>query len=162
MGVMRLRTNLALVREVMQGPTEPQSVFLERFLEAYRYYTPVSNKSRLLWLLKITCHGFTRFSQRGRKGVSQERENKRERRQERNLTRILAAVVGEREGRNKTENRQTGYLGNQEPKSKGGRSVQKILEKDQCAYCKEKGHWAWECPKKKGRAHSVLTLKDDE
>lgn len=116
----------------------------------------------MLWLLKITCHGFTRFSQGGRKGVSQERENKRERRQERNLSRILAAVVGEREGRNKPENRQTGYLGNKEPRPEGRRSVQKILEKDQCAYCKEKGHWARECPKKKGRAPKVLTLKDDK
>lgn len=116
----------------------------------------------MLWLLKITCHGFTRFSQGGRKVVSQERENKRERRQERNLSRILAAVVGECEGRNRPENRQTGYLGNKEPRPERRRSVQKILEKDQCAYCKEKGHWARECPKKKGRAPKVLTLKDDK
>ena len=116
----------------------------------------------MLWLLKITCHGFTRFSQGGRKGVSQERENKRERRQERNLSRILAAVVGEREERNRPENRQTGYLGNKEPRPEGRRSVQKILEKEQCAYGKEKGHWAWECPKKEGRAPKYLTLKDDE
>ena len=33
-------TNLAKVREVMQGPTEPPSVFLERLMEAYRRYTP--------------------------------------------------------------------------------------------------------------------------
>ena len=96
------------------------------------------------------------------KREEEERENKRERRQERNLSRILAAVLGEHEGRNRPENRQIGYLGNKEPRPEGRRSVQKILEKDQCAYCKEKGHWAWECPKKKGRAHSVLTLKDDE
>ena len=70
----------------------------------------------MLWLLKITCHGFTRFSQGGRKGVSQERENKRERRQERNLSRILAAVVGEHKRENRPENRQTGYLGNREPR----------------------------------------------
>ena len=80
----------------------------------------------------------------------------------RGISRILAAVVGEREGRNRPENRQTGYLGNKEPRPEGRRSVQKILEKDQCAYCKEKGHWARECPKKKGRAPKVLTLKDDK
>jgi hypothetical protein len=33
-------TNLAKVREVLQGPTEPPSVFLERLREAYRSYTP--------------------------------------------------------------------------------------------------------------------------
>ena len=74
----------------------------------------------------------------------------------------MAPVVGERKGRNKPDNRQTGYLGNNEPRPEGRRYAQKILEKDQCAYCKEKGHWARECPKKKGRAPKVLTLKDDE
>lgn len=34
--------------------------------------------------------------------------------------------------------------------------VQKPLDKDQCAYCKEKGHWARECPKKKN-ARSLFT-----
>ena len=38
-GAMRRPTNLAKVREVMQGLTEPPSVFLERLIEAYRYYT---------------------------------------------------------------------------------------------------------------------------
>lgn len=33
-------TNLAKVREVMQGATEPPSVFLERLMEAYWRYTP--------------------------------------------------------------------------------------------------------------------------
>ena len=36
---MRCPTNLAKVREIMQGPTEPPSVFLERLIEAYRCYT---------------------------------------------------------------------------------------------------------------------------
>jgi hypothetical protein len=31
---------LAKVREVMQGPTEPPSVFLERLMEAFRRFTP--------------------------------------------------------------------------------------------------------------------------
>jgi hypothetical protein len=39
-GVARCPTNLAKVREVMQGPTEPPSVFLERLMEAYRRCTP--------------------------------------------------------------------------------------------------------------------------
>ena len=71
------------------------------------------------------------------------------------------AVVGEREGRNRPENRQTGYLGNKEPRPEGRRSVQKILEKDQCAYCKEKGHWVQECPKN-GSGPKDLPLKNDE
>ena len=60
-GVMRSHTNLAQVREVMQGPTEPLSVFLEIFIEAYRYYTPFNQqgavamafKDYMPWLYKI-------------------------------------------------------------------------------------------------------------
>ena len=44
-GAMRRPTNLAKVREVMQGLTEPPSVFLERLIEAYRYYTPFNPTS---------------------------------------------------------------------------------------------------------------------
>lgn len=39
-GAARRPTNLAKVREVMQGAAEPPSVFLERLMEAYRRYTP--------------------------------------------------------------------------------------------------------------------------
>ena len=39
-GATRRPTNLAKIREVMQGATEPPSVFLERLMEAYRRYTP--------------------------------------------------------------------------------------------------------------------------
>ena len=59
-------------------------------------------------------------------------------------------------------NRQTEYLGNRESRPGGRRSIQKTLEKDQCAYCKEKGHWVRECPKKKGKAPKVLALEDDD
>lgn len=38
-GDRRHPTNLAKVREVVQGPTESPSVFLERLIEAYRRYT---------------------------------------------------------------------------------------------------------------------------
>ncbi|KAK1338204.1 LOW QUALITY PROTEIN: hypothetical protein QTO34_001318 [Cnephaeus nilssonii] len=39
-GAARCPTNLAKVREVIQGATEPPSVFLERLMEAFRRYTP--------------------------------------------------------------------------------------------------------------------------
>ena len=52
-GAARRPTNLAKVREVMQGPTKPPSVFLERLMEAYRCYTPfdpTSEGQQLWWL----------------------------------------------------------------------------------------------------------------
>nr|NP_955586.1 p10 NC [Moloney murine leukemia virus]1U6P_A Chain A, Gag polyprotein [Moloney murine leukemia virus]1WWD_A Chain A, Nucleoprotein p10 [Moloney murine leukemia virus]1WWE_A Chain A, Nucleoprotein p10 [Moloney murine leukemia virus]1WWF_A Chain A, Nucleoprotein p10 [Moloney murine leukemia virus]1WWG_A Chain A, Nucleoprotein p10 [Moloney murine leukemia virus]2MQV_A Chain A, Nucleocapsid protein p10 [Murine leukemia virus]2MS0_A Chain A, Nucleocapsid protein p10 [Murine leukemia virus]2MS len=30
----------------------------------------------------------------------------------------------------------------------GGERRRSQLDRDQCAYCKEKGHWAKDCPKK--------------
>ncbi|XP_058387027.1 uncharacterized protein LOC131397945 [Diceros bicornis minor] len=44
-GAARRPTNLAKVREIQQGPTEPPSVFLERLMEAYRRYTPFDPSS---------------------------------------------------------------------------------------------------------------------
>ena len=84
-----------------------------------------------------------------------EREKRHDRHQERNLTKILAAVVGE----GKSEKGQLEYLGNRARRPPGGQRLQ--LEKDQCAYCKEKGHWARECPKKRQRGPKVLALEED-
>ncbi|GAB1294990.1 hypothetical protein APTSU1_001022400 [Apodemus speciosus] len=44
-GAARRPTNLAKVREVLQGPMEPPSVFLERLMEAYKRYTPFDPSS---------------------------------------------------------------------------------------------------------------------
>ncbi|XP_054571379.1 uncharacterized protein LOC129148940 [Eptesicus fuscus] len=41
----RRPTNLAKVREVVQGPTESPAVFLERLMEAYRRFTPFDPQS---------------------------------------------------------------------------------------------------------------------
>lgn len=191
-GAARRPTNLAKVREVLQGPVEPPSVFLERLLEAYRRYTPFDPSSqgqqaavaltfigqsapdikkklqRLEGLQNYTLQDLVKEAERvyhrreteeekqeREKREAEERENRRERRQERNLTRILAAVVGEK----RSEKEQSGYLGNRARRPPGGQSLP--LGKNQCAYCREKGHWARECPKKKPREPKVLSLEED-
>jgi hypothetical protein len=63
------------------------------------------------------------------------RELKRDMRQERNLHRILATIV--KEAREPQESSKIEHGNRREP-----------LAKDQCAYCKGKGHWAREYPKK--------------
>ena len=89
----------------------------------------------------------------------EEREERRDRRQEKNLTKILAAVVEGTSSRERERDfrkirsgpRQSGNLGNRTP-----------LDKDQCAYCKEKGHWARNCPKKGNKGPKVLALEEDK
>lgn len=192
-GAARRPTNLAKVREVLQGPAEPPSVFLERLMEAYRRYTPFDPSSegqqaavamafigqsasdikkklqRLEGLQDYTLRDLVKEAekvyhkreteeerQEREKREREDREDKRDRRQERNLTKILAAVIGKTET-DRPEKGQSGYLGNRARR----RDQRPQLEKDQCAYCKEKGHWARECPKKKPRKPKVLALEKD-
>lgn len=132
-GAAQRPTNLAKVKEVLQGPVEPPSVFLERLMEAYRRYIPFDSSSegqqaavamafigqsapdikkklqRLEGLQDYALQDLVKEAvkvyhkreteeekQEREKREAEERENRRDRRQERNLTRILAAVVGER------------------------------------------------------------------
>ena len=194
-GAARKPTNLAKVREVMQGLAEPPSVFLERLMEAYRRYTPFDPTSegqrasvimayigqsapdirrklqRIEGLQDYTIRDVVREAEkvyhkreteeekleRERK-ERREDEDKRDRRQEKALTRILATVVD----RDRDRARQTGDL--RDEKRQGPRRPRKDrprLEKDQCAYCKKKGHWANECPEKK-QGSRVLSLGEEE
>lgn len=196
-GAARRPTNLAKVREVLQGPTEPPSVFLERLVEAYKRYTPFDPTSegqqaavimafigqaapdikkklqRMEGLHTQTLQDIVKEAEKvynkreteeerreREKKEAEAREDKRDRRQERNLTRILAAVVKGNEG---SAGRQSGHLGNRRPPP-GSKAVtpRMPLEKDQCAYCKEKGHWARECPRKKGARSKVLALEGED
>ncbi|XP_045663896.1 uncharacterized protein LOC123799038 isoform X2 [Ursus americanus] len=156
-GAARRPTNLAKVREVLQKPEEPPSVFLERLMEAFRRYTPFNPTSegqrasvamafigqaapdirkklqRLEGLQDRTLQDLVKEAEKvyHRRETDEEKEQKRERIREKNLTRILAAVV---DGKNFERDRQAGNLSNQ----KGPRPP---LGKNQCAYCKEQGHW---------------------
>uniref|UniRef100_A0A8D0S521 Core shell protein Gag P30 domain-containing protein n=1 Tax=Sus scrofa TaxID=9823 RepID=A0A8D0S521_PIG len=169
-GASRRPTNLAKVREVMQGPNEPPSVFLERLMEAFRRFTtfdPTSEAQKASVALafigqsaldirrklqrleglqeaelrdlvkeaeKVYYKRETEEEREQRK--EREKEERRDRRQEKNLTKILAAVVEGKSSRERERDfrkirsgpRQSGNLGNRTP-----------LDKDQCAYCKEKG-----------------------
>lgn len=195
-GAARQPTNLAKVREVMQGATEPHSVFLKRLMEAYRRYTPFDSTSegqrasvimafigqsapdirkklqRIEGLQDYTIRDVVREAEKvyhkreteeetleREKREKREDEDRRNQRQEQVLTRILAAV-GERERRDRT--RQLGNLGDrkrQGPRRPGGDPPH--LEKNQCRNCRDTGHWARECPKRKQEV-KVLSLGDDE
>lgn len=88
--------------------------------------------------------------------MQEEREDKRDKRRNKELSRILATVV-----HNKQITSQGTEIGRQF-KEQGGERRNR-LGKDQCAYCKENGHWAKDCPnnpRNKKRQTSVLTLED--
>lgn len=75
------------------------------------------------------------------------------------MTKILAAIVEtDRKSDTKTS-RKIGNLGHS-PRQRPN------LASDQCAYCKEHGHWAKDCPKKNNkpppRTTNLLALEDDD
>jgi hypothetical protein len=87
-----------------------------------------------------------------------EDEARRDKRQEKVLTQILTTTADKGRGRA----RQPGDLRGE--KQQGPRRPGRDkphLAKDQCAYCKDTGHWACECPKRK-QGTQVLSLGEDE
>ncbi|XP_029422110.1 uncharacterized protein LOC115071346 [Nannospalax galili] len=170
-GAGRCPTNLAKVRSVTQGADEPPTVFLERLKEAYRRYTPfdpdspdqeVSVSMSFIWqsapdirsklqrmenlqgqglrdLLREAERIFNKREtpeekEERQKREAENREAVRDRKQNKILSRILARVVRKE---------------NEVRIERGGDRGRVRLEKDQCAYCKERGHWVKNCPKKK-------------
>uniref|UniRef100_A0A5F9D197 CCHC-type domain-containing protein n=1 Tax=Oryctolagus cuniculus TaxID=9986 RepID=A0A5F9D197_RABIT len=197
----RKPTNLAKVREVIQGPTETPSMFLERLMEAYRRYTPFDPQSegqrgsmsmafigqsapdirhklqRLEGLQDLTLQDLVKEADkvfykreteeekeqrrerereeqdRKRETEKEERERARDKRRNRDLARILATVVDS---------------GGSKRAGRPGQRRRPPLDSDQCAYCKDKGHWMRDCPKKKAAqlkapsAPAVLALEEDD
>lgn len=139
---------------------------IRRWLQCLEGLQTLSLQDLVKEAQKVYHKGETEEEKREReKKEAEERVDRRDRRQERNLTRILASVVGDRETHKREGGpRQSGYLGNtrsRKPRNSEGLPRQP-LDKDQCAYCKEKGHWTRDCPKKKPRTPKVLTLEDND
>ncbi|MCQ4187512.1 hypothetical protein FK515_28400, partial [Klebsiella pneumoniae] len=49
----------------------------------------------------------------------------------------------------------------QESKRSRGVRPRRPLERDHCAWCKQRGHWKSECPKRKGRGRIQAHVKED-
>nr|XP_027807801.1 uncharacterized protein LOC114105480 [Marmota flaviventris] len=85
---------------------------------------------------------------------SDKREREREKRRNRELSKILATVV------------QAGHQGDKVNRDK--ERSRPHVDRDQCAYCKEKGHWVKDCPKRPpnprrntNRAPQLLALDEE-
>ncbi|KAL6060172.1 hypothetical protein STEG23_004061 [Scotinomys teguina] len=190
-GAGRRPTNLAKVRAIVQGPEETPAGYLERLMEGYRMYTPFDPQAqdrqadiimsfigqsapdirtklqRLEGLQGYTLQDLVKeaekiFNKRETPEEKEERlrreqehrEDMRDKRRNRELTKILATVVT---GAEQNRPRQNKYLGDKR---------RPRVEHDQCAYCKEKGHWVKDCPVRaqKGKTRKpvpVLSLEED-
>ena len=170
----RRPTNLAKVREVTQGPDETPSAFLERIIEAYRRYTPYDPQDegvrgtiallfitqsaldirrklqRMDGLQNATLRDLVKEAEKAyyKRETEEEKEIRKEKERElrevtrrkeddcrrnRELSKILAAVV-------------TGTP-REVDETKPRRRLP--LEPNQCAYCKEIGHFIRDCIKLK-------------
>ncbi|XP_036051185.1 uncharacterized protein LOC118588742 [Onychomys torridus] len=181
----RRPTNLAQVRSTIQGKDETPAAFLERLKEAYQMYTPYDPEDpgqapsiilsfiyqsspdiraklqRLEGLYSFSLSDILREAEKvfNKRETPEEREERmwqkqeeREKKRHREISKVLAAVVSQgqvREGVRMGGQRRT------------------PLDKDQCAYCKARGHWARNCPKipqesrkTKPKTTDLLNLED--
>ncbi|XP_013378019.1 PREDICTED: uncharacterized protein LOC106150244 [Chinchilla lanigera] len=161
----RKPTNLSKVTEVTQGSEESPAAFLERLQEAYRIYTPIDPEApenrRAINIAFVSqsapdirkklqrmegCEGkaLTKLVEIEQK-VFNNREDPRE--LNKRMAKVLIAM-GEKNGLTTKKT--------PAPLTKQKRSA---LSKNQCAYCKEEGHWKneWLKQKQKESKSQVLT-----
>lgn len=138
----------------MQGPWESPAGFLEHFLEAYHTCTPINpdaaENQRAINIAFISqlaqdirrklqkLEGFEGTSRAQLIEIAQKVFHNREPEDERKLKKEVHMVVAALQDTKET--RKTS-----KPHANSKRTT---LEKDRCAYCKEKGRWKNECPNK--------------
>ncbi|XP_073664337.1 uncharacterized protein [Tursiops truncatus] len=150
----RKPTNLAKVYSIMQGKTETPSSYLERLMEAFRQYTPMDPEAPENQAAIVMS--FVNQAAPDIKKKLQKLEDL-EGKQIQDLLRIAQRVFNNRDAPEdkqlKATEKMTKVLAAIVQKDQEGppatRPSRRPLDRDQCAYCKEKGHWARECPKKR-------------
>ncbi|KAK1345638.1 hypothetical protein QTO34_008101 [Cnephaeus nilssonii] len=158
-------TNMAKISEVFQKPDESPAAFYERLCEAYQIYTPFNPEAlenqtmvnaafvgqaqpdirrKLQKLEGFAGKNATELLEIANK-VFINRDSVARREEEKRIQRRANIIAAAFRG----SGSQTDQKGNQEyrPGGKGRQS----LRRDQCAYCKETGHWKNECPKRQSK-----------
>ena len=140
---------------MIQGREDSPAAFLERLLEAYRIYTPLDPEAgvnRRIVNIAFVTQSASDIRKKLQKieGFEGEKRNK--------LLEIAQRVYVNRDdpeiGRVKEVAKILIAAQRPEGKGRGGmdKGRRRRVEKDQCAYCKEKGHWKKDCPKLGGTA----------
>lgn len=150
----RKTTDLSKVAAVRQGKDESPSVFLDRLLEAYREYTTIDPDDPIFFtsvdltficqsapdirdtLLNIDDH--PRMSRSELLEIAQDVFNNREYKQQQLLIRQLTKAI--------TSAQQCAACS---PGQRTHNQRSRPLRRNQCAYCKELGHWKHECPQQR-------------
>ncbi|KAK1342248.1 hypothetical protein QTO34_015004 [Cnephaeus nilssonii] len=190
----RKPTHLAKVGTVQQERDESPAAFLERIMEPFRTYTPMDPEApnnRVAVVMAFVNQSATdirrklqkvdRLGEKSLKDllevaekVYNNREPPEERqagvvaaassKQTRDLAKILLATTAD--SPEEWNRRLCGLASSQEDGKETARGRRRKLQKDQCAYCREMGHWKQECPKraskKGGEADRVKVLELDE
>ena len=168
---------------VRQEPNESPAAFLEKLMEAFRQYTPMNtqaDESRAAVLLAFVNQAapdirrkLQRIERLGEQSIQdlvraaekvfnnretpEEREErirreerefraKENRRNQKGLAQMFFA--GTRLGPDSWKTRDTQPKGREKP-------ARPTLKRDQCAYCKEQGHWKNKCPKRNLKKRTV-------
>ncbi|XDB67264.1 hypothetical protein AB1E18_019630 [Capra hircus] len=169
-------TNLAKVNSVRQEPNESPAAFLERIMEAFRQYTPMdsqADESRAAVMLAFVNQAapdirrkLQKIERLGEQSLQDllrvaervfnhretpEQTEDRIRREEREFRaeenrknqKELAHIFFTR-----VENKNRFQKGKKLDSKTEEKPARRKLEKNQCAFCKEIGHWKDKCPKK--------------
>lgn len=150
----RKPTDFSKVTAVRQGKNESPSEFLERLLEAYREYTSIDTEDsthlssiNLTFILQSapdirdeieSMHGYMYKSRSELLAIAQDVFNNREYKEQQLLIRQLTKAITSAQQFTAYSPGQTTYNKRSKP-----------LRRDQCAYCKELGHWKHECPQQR-------------
>ncbi|KAK1338564.1 hypothetical protein QTO34_019217 [Cnephaeus nilssonii] len=158
-------TNMDKISEVFQKPDESPAAFYERLCEAYRIYTPFNpeapeNQTMVNAAFVGQVQPDIRRKLQKLEGFAGKNAN--ELLEIANKVFINCDNVARREEEKRIQSRaniiavafrgsgsKSDQKGKQEYRS-GGKGTAS-LRRDQCAYCKETGHWKNECPKRQSK-----------